>query len=85
MVNKDITRKMLNTETEAMNFFTNELKQFVENKELHYIQIYNADKTGLFWHSLTRKTQASKEMSSNPGHKFMKMTECFYSNVLECR
>lgn len=57
MVN--ITRKILNTETEAMNFFTNELNQFVENKELHYIQIYNTDKTGLFWHSLTRNIQAS--------------------------
>lgn len=43
--------EFLNANVEALALFVNQLLKLWEERHLHKFQIYNADETGLYWHT----------------------------------
>ncbi|XP_050712598.1 tigger transposable element-derived protein 7-like [Eriocheir sinensis] len=72
IVKRAVSGEVLSADEAAVPPFVNRLRELREDENLHEFQIYNADETGLFWRTLPRSTQASKDLTSVPGHKTVK-------------
>ncbi|XP_063875713.1 tigger transposable element-derived protein 7-like isoform X4 [Scylla paramamosain] len=70
--NRAITGELLSADLGAVEPFVQKVAHLIEEECLHTFQVYNADETSLFWHSLPKNIQAAKDFSSTPGYKTMK-------------
>jgi hypothetical protein len=52
--------------------FCRKFQKFIKKEEYRPEQIFNCDKTGLFWKLVPNRTYITKEEKSLPGHKPMK-------------
>uniref|UniRef100_A0A1B6HRW3 HTH CENPB-type domain-containing protein n=1 Tax=Homalodisca liturata TaxID=320908 RepID=A0A1B6HRW3_9HEMI len=66
----DVAGEKLSADREAAIKFVETFKQ--ETKHYDPELVYNAEKSGLNWKALPRKTLASKREQSAPGHKVSK-------------
>lgn len=71
-MNKRIYSKDSSAPTEDTESFRQKLIECINNEKLLQSQIYNADETGLYWHSVPENTQASKYEKSTSGRKISK-------------
>ena len=72
IVNRAVTGEVLSADVASVEPFVNQFLDLIDDEGLQEFQLYNGDETGLFWKSLPRNTQASKDLSSTPGRKIQK-------------
>ncbi|KAJ8874891.1 hypothetical protein PR048_022781 [Dryococelus australis] len=72
IVNKRMVGEALSADTAIVEPFGKRLQALIDSEELTHAQLYNANETGLFWHSLPENTQGLKHEGSVPGRKLSK-------------
>nr|XP_053629208.1 tigger transposable element-derived protein 1-like [Cherax quadricarinatus]XP_053629209.1 tigger transposable element-derived protein 1-like [Cherax quadricarinatus] len=67
----------------AVEKFVQEFKGYIDSEELKPEQVFNCDKTGLFWKKMPERTFITQEEKALPGHKPMKdrLTLLFCANA----
>ena len=70
--NKKVQGESGSADTEAVEPFRLKLQELIREEDLYLNQIYNADKTALYWRSLPVNTQAFKDEDKVPGKKISK-------------
>ena len=68
---------------DAAEKFVGKFKNFVESEGFTPDQVFNCNKTSLFWKKMAKKTYLTKEEKALPGHKPMKdrLTLLFCANA----
>ncbi|KAJ4447492.1 hypothetical protein ANN_09499 [Periplaneta americana] len=72
IVNRKVCGESLSADASAVEPFKKKLHSIMKEEGLGLNQVYNADETGLYWHSLPDNTQASKSIRNTPGRKISK-------------
>ncbi|XP_067939774.1 tigger transposable element-derived protein 1-like [Watersipora subatra] len=70
--NESVSGEAASADTEAAERFSQVLKEIVEKGGYSAKQIFNVDKTGLFWKKMLEKTYISREEKTMPGYKTAK-------------
>jgi hypothetical protein len=55
--------------TQEIQSFRQKLTKIIDEENFLKSEIYNADETGLFWHSLPENTEAHRHEILTPGRK----------------
>nr|XP_053630700.1 tigger transposable element-derived protein 1-like [Cherax quadricarinatus] len=63
--------------------YVHEFKEYINSKGLKPEQVFNCDKTGLFWKKMPKRTYITQEEKALPGHKPLKdrLTLMFCANA----
>jgi hypothetical protein len=72
IVNRKMVGESLSSDVSSVEPFRQKLKAVITDEKLLLSQIYNGDKTGLFWRAIPQNTQAYRMDSSTPGRKVNK-------------
>ena len=68
-----IQGETMSANEESVGDFKSSLSQLIENEGLVLSQVYNCDKTGLYWKAIPSKTLASRNEEKAPGYKVSKV------------